>query len=298
MYGCLSVTLRRVDSGVLGEVRHRIDGRRAVRLLGAVHRHIPNVRVHAALVIKFPNRARRSFRRLLRFIHARHFRHVNTFTCSRRRNACDTGGCRSSIPTRIGRHHLSRLVVLRRRVDTRMRTRGINGVLGIVVSHGRNSCCVKEARFYSPRISPRILVGTKRGHLHINYFCGIGVARDRRFSLCKRIMGWCKEWCFSVEVGGGRCVTRLTRRANCSRSSARGVIHGIVSTVVTRFRSNRTISVPGFNAFRMGGHLRHIIIGPAAGGHRLIPPGLMLNFHPITDIGRGLGGKNRSCRWS
>lgn len=188
MYGCVSVTLRRVDSGVLGGVHQRMDGTRACRLVRGFHQRMPNVRLHAALVMKRPNRARRSFRRLGRFIGGMQFSQVKTFTCSRRRKAFTTGRCRSSVSRRIGRRHLSRLVTLRRRVTNRLDRAGVNGRFGIVVSQGRKSCCVNEARFSSPRMSPRILVGTSRRCLGVNRFCGIGVATTSSFSLCTDVL--------------------------------------------------------------------------------------------------------------
>lgn len=188
MYGCVSVTLRRVDSGVLRGVHHRIAGSRACGLVRRFHRRIPNVRLHAALVIKRPKRARTSFRRLGRFIHGIHFSEVKTFTCSRRRKACTTTRCRSSVPRRIGRTHLSRLVSVRRNVSKRLDTRGMNERVGMVVSQLRNRCCVKHARFSSPRISPRILVRHKSETLRVNGFCRMRVMGSSSFSLFKQVV--------------------------------------------------------------------------------------------------------------
>lgn len=137
-----------------------------------VQRRMPNVRLHAALVINRPKRARRSFRRLIRFMGRTHFRHVNTFTCDRRRKACSFGRCASSVSPRIGRSHLSCLVHVRRNVSTRIGNSGVKGMFGIVVSQRRRSFCINHARFSSPRISPRVLI-SGRGLLVPKVFCGI-----------------------------------------------------------------------------------------------------------------------------
>lgn len=124
-------------------------------------------------------------------MHGIHFSEVKTFACSRRRKACTTTGCRSSVPRRLGRTQLSRLVTVRRKVSARLDTSGIKRGVGIVVSHVRNRCCVKHARFSSPRMSPRILVEHRKNGLVVNGFCRMRIVSSSRFSLFNRVVWVC-----------------------------------------------------------------------------------------------------------
>ncbi len=87
LYRCVSVPLRRSRSTILTTVHEGMSKTRAHTLIRGFHDLMPSVILHAAVVIKRPKRKRGRFSDLVSFVHRCHFRHLNTFTCSRRRKA-------------------------------------------------------------------------------------------------------------------------------------------------------------------------------------------------------------------
>ncbi len=169
-----------------------------------VERGIPKIILEAAVVIKRPKRNGETFRRLLRFIRRTRFRHLNTFGCSRRRNACKTRGFASHASTHIGRRQLSTLVALRDDVSLTFGRSHIKSRVSIVISSFISKIFIYHDRFRDPRISNRVLIGcsstlvksvspcslTKR-------FVGIHVVNTSRCSLVTRTV---RVWWIVGEV--------------------------------------------------------------------------------------------------
>lgn len=144
--GCVSVPVRRYGSSVLEHVGHHNSGRRLATLVAGVERGVPSIILHAALVANFPNRARRRFSRLSRFIGRVGFSELNYFTCSRRRKAPTT-----RFPSRISRRVEGghNRVVVRRRcgVFRGLGRSGVNGAVHYIIRNCSNcaSDCCNEA---------------------------------------------------------------------------------------------------------------------------------------------------------
>lgn len=95
-------------------------------------------------------------------------------------------------------------------------------------------------------------------------------------------------WGYEV-LGGGRFASRLSHELKCGAGCASRLVASLLSSVARRLRRDGTVKVRKFNAFRMGGGTRHVIVGPIAGLQLLIPPGLMLTFGPDPVLGSGFG---------
>lgn len=90
-------------------------------------------------------------------------------------------------------------------------------------------------------------------------------------------------------LGGGRFASRLSQELKCALGSASRLITSLLTSVAQRLRRKGVVSVRKFNAFRIGGGTRHVSIGPAAGRHVLMPPGLILACGPDALLGSGFG---------
>lgn len=97
-------------------------------------------------------------------------------------------------------------------------------------------------------------------------------------------------------LGGGRFVSRLSHGLKCAGGSASRLMSSIVNIVARRLRSNGGVTVRKFNAFRIGGGLREVSVGPTARRHVLVPPGLILACGPDMALGRGFGWGD-PCLW-
>lgn len=178
----------------MGEVKEEAARTRLIRVMGGLHHRVPSVILHAALVSKFPKRARRSRRRLVNFISRVRFSHLKMFACSPRRSA-PTTAVPSRITRRIGRSEHSRVVRLRRRVSCSGKASHVKRRLLIVVRKGITSrdTCVNEACKSTPGISNCVFIRAKR-LLVAKSFTGMHIANTLRCSLVKRLTSRCARW--------------------------------------------------------------------------------------------------------
>lgn len=185
IYSCVSVPLRRYDGSILGTVGEANSCSRLGTLVRGVETGVPNLSLHAALVINFPNRASRRFRRLYGFIGRVGFSGVNYFGFSPRRNAptCSVPG---RIRRSIGSEHRRILNSVRCAMARGTGGDQVNGVCGAVISSRRNSGCVNEDCLSSPRVSDNVVFASPH-RLRTNSFIGIGVASCSKCSLVKRL---------------------------------------------------------------------------------------------------------------
>lgn len=180
----LRVPLRSNSSGVLHTVHHSCHSTGFLSVLHGIHRTVPSTRVDASVVIKFPNRASRSFRTAVSIIHRTEFRSTFAFRCSPHPKAPTTRVRR--ISRRIIRRQFSQLIGLRRRVARRRLTGFRNHSIRIVVAKTRNggsSTARHIANHRQANILIRVNIPSNRPVPRVNSFIATAIARTNHRGL-------------------------------------------------------------------------------------------------------------------
>lgn len=186
VYGRLRLPIRSKDDQVLGLVGHRCSGRRCLTLTRGVHGTIPSVSLAASVVINFPNRARRSFRRALSIMEGIHCSDTFAFVCSGHAKA-PTTMVRSRVPRSIMGSHFGHLLRRIRAVSTRRYTVRRKAMRAILMRYiGRRS-----GRLVANHVDGGLLIRFPKSRDLVNRLISIRLSRYGKFCCVKEVRdGW------------------------------------------------------------------------------------------------------------
>ncbi len=79
-------------------------------------------------------------------------------------------------------------------------------------------------------------------------------------------------------------VTELARRMGLSSKETSALMAGFTTEMTSQLEEENTITITGFGNFEVKKKLERVVINPSTKQRMLVPPKMVLNFKPSTNL--------------
>lgn len=79
-------------------------------------------------------------------------------------------------------------------------------------------------------------------------------------------------------------INELARRSGYTQEVTRKLVHDVVAEMTDRLGESETVSIAGFGSFEVKKRLERILVNPSTKQRMLVPPKLVLSFHPVASV--------------
>ena len=79
-------------------------------------------------------------------------------------------------------------------------------------------------------------------------------------------------------------ITELAEKTGYSAEEAQRMVDIVVETMADRFQEGDVVLIPNFGSFEIKRKMERIMVNPSTGQRMLVPPKLVLNFKPNSNL--------------
>ena len=156
----LDIPFQHSDRRLLREMKRGMDGKRALRLIAAVRKALPDVAIRTSLIVGLPGEGKEEFSRLKEFIREARIEHLGVFTYS---PEAGTDGFRlgDPVPEKEKRDRRNEIMAIQAEIVTSIQKRYLHECFEILIdpsfaaAEGR---FVGRTRFQAPEVDGVVLV--------------------------------------------------------------------------------------------------------------------------------------------
>lgn len=154
----MDIPLQHVADKVLANMHRHVDGAWTRTLIARMRERVPGIVLRTTMIVGHPGEGKREFQELLDFVEEARFERLGAFTYSEEEGTWGAANLRDTVPAKVKRERLSRLMDLQRGISFAYNNSRVGSVEKVLIDDWKDGVYVCRSEFESPEVDGEILV--------------------------------------------------------------------------------------------------------------------------------------------